>query len=93
MRKYPHHDMNLAGLKRIEGQVRGVQRMVSENKYCVDILNQIYAVMQALARIEDNILERHIRHCVVSAIKGKSAKEREDKLSEVLLLLKKFRKL
>jgi CsoR family transcriptional regulator, copper-sensing transcriptional repressor len=93
MRECVHHDANLMDLKRIEGQIRGIQRMISESKYCVDILNQIHAVLRALSGVEDDIIERHIRHCVVSAIRGKSAKEREDKLSEVLGLRRKFKKL
>lgn len=93
MSMYPDHSGNLVSLKRIEGQVRGVQRMVEEGKYCVDILNQIHAVIAALARIEDNILEKHFAHCVKNAAHGKSAAEKDKKLQEILSLIRQFRKI
>ncbi len=58
MSKHPSHEDNLVALRRIEGQVRGVQRMVENNKYCIDILNQIYAIKGALVRVEEKILEK-----------------------------------
>ncbi|MFA4991599.1 MAG: metal-sensitive transcriptional regulator [Candidatus Omnitrophota bacterium] len=93
MSAYPDHRGNLVALKRIEGQVRGVQRMVEEGKYCVDILNQIHAVVAALARIEDNILEKHFASCVKNAAHGKSASEKNKKLEEIISLIRQFRKI
>ena len=57
MKQNPDHKDNLVALRRIEGQVRGVQKMVEERKYCIDILNQIYAIKGALGRVEEKILE------------------------------------
>lgn len=89
---YPSHSENIIALKRVEGQVRGIQKMIAENKYCVDILNQIQAVMCALARVEDKILEKHFENCVSAAMQGKSATDKKGKLAEVLQLIRKFRK-
>ncbi|KGF16211.1 hypothetical protein HMPREF1650_08910 [Corynebacterium freneyi DNF00450] len=57
----------LARLKRIEGQVRGVQRMIDDEKYCIDILTQISALNSALKSVSLALLDDHLRHCVVSA--------------------------
>ena len=57
MKKHPSHSNNLAALRRIEGQVRGIQKMVENHKYCVDILTQIQAVKGALSHVEEKILE------------------------------------
>lgn len=92
MGKYPNHADNLVSLKRIEGQVRGIQRMIEEGKYCVDILNQIHAVIYALARIEDKVLERHFEGCVAKAVHGNSAADKKKKLKEILQLIHQFRK-
>lgn len=55
-------------LKRIEGQVRGIQKMIEENRYCVDVLIQISAVQAALNKVGFSLLERHTNHCVAKAI-------------------------
>ena len=93
MTVYPSHSENIIALKRIEGQVRGIQRMIDEQKYCVDILNQIHAIISALARVEDNILEKHFASCVSQAVQGKSAGDKKQKLSEILQLIRQFRKI
>lgn len=92
MNKHPDHADNLISLNRIEGQVRGIQRMIKERKYCVDILNQIHAVIAALARVEDKILEKHFQGCVSKAVHGNSTSEKQKKLKEVLQLIHQFRK-
>jgi CsoR family transcriptional regulator, copper-sensing transcriptional repressor len=79
-------------LKRIEGQVRGVQKMVGEGRYCVDILTQIDAITAALARVQDQILEAHLNHCVAEALEGNDGAERREKIDEAVELLKKFRR-
>ena len=79
-------------LKRIEGQIRGVQRMIEEGRYCVDVLTQIDAVTAALARVQDRILESHLNHCVADALEGSDVSERREKVDEVIGLLKKFRR-
>ena len=92
MNKNPSHEDNLVALKRIEGQVRGVQRMIENHKYCIDILNQIYAVKGALARVEEKILEKHFQNCVTKAVKGTSKKEKQQKLDEILKLIHQTRR-
>lgn len=80
-------------LRRIEGQVRGIQKMLDEGRYCVDVLTQIDAVSAALARVQDRILESHINHCVTDALgDGADAGERREKVDEIVELLKKFRR-
>ena len=88
----PSHKENLVALKRIEGQVRGVQGMIEDGKYCIDILNQIYAIKGALARVEEKILEKHFQNCVTKAVQGTSEKDKKKKLDEILQLIRKTRK-
>ena len=88
-----HHATLLQNrLKRIEGQVRGVQRMVGEGRYCVDILTQIDAVTAALARVQDEILESHLNFCVADALEASDPAQSREKVDEVVSLLKKFRR-
>ena len=65
-------------LKSVEGHVRGIERMVEENAYCVDVVNQILAVQRALRKVSGLVLDRHLHSCVTHAIQGddKGAKER-----------------
>lgn len=79
-------------LRRIEGQVRGLQKMVAEGRYCVDVLTQVDAVTAALARFQDQVLESHLNHCVTEALEGQNRRARRDKVDEVVTLLKKFRR-
>jgi len=83
----------LVALRRIEGQVRGVQKMIENRKYCIDILNQISAIRGALARVEERILEKHFQHCVTEAVKRSSEKEKQQKLNEILKLIHQTRTL
>ena len=92
MRQLTTHKEQLVFLRKIEGQIRGIQKMIDEGKYCVDILNQVHSVIYALARVEDKILEKHFENCVVTAVKGKSENQRKQKISEVLRLISRFRK-
>jgi len=92
IRKNPSHDSNLVALRRIEGQVRGVQRMIEDRKYCIDILNQMYAVKGALAKVEERILKKHFEHCVTEAVQGTSEKEKQKKLDEILKLINQTRR-
>jgi len=92
MKENPDHTDNLAALRRIEGQVRGIQKMAEERKYCIDILHQIGAVKGALGRVEENILEKHLRYCVTEAVKRASEKEKKQKLDEIIKLIQQTRK-
>ncbi|MBZ0165254.1 MAG: metal-sensitive transcriptional regulator [Candidatus Omnitrophica bacterium] len=89
---HPTHDKQLNALKRIEGQVKGIQQMIADNRYCVDILTQISAVNAALMRVQDQVLQTHLDHCVHNAITGKSTAERQAKMDEIFKLLKNYRK-
>ena len=71
-------------LKSIEGHVRGVQRMVDEDAYCIEIMNQNLAVQRALEKVNTLILERHLQTCVTTAIQGDNPAERERVIEEIL---------
>lgn len=92
MENHPCHKKEIVALKRIEGQVRGLQKMIEEKRYCVDILTQTASVVGAVLRVRDNVLEKHLNMCVTSALKGKSDAERQTKINEMLVLIKKFRR-
>lgn len=86
-----HHD-KLTALRRIEGQIRGVQRMIEEERYCVDILNAVGAVIGALKRVESAVLRDHLGACARTAFEGKSAKQKKEKLEEIFGLLESIRR-
>ena len=92
MKKNTSHKDSLIALKRIEGQVRGVQRMIEDRKYCIDILNQIHAVKGALSRVEEKILEKHFQNCVTEAVRGSPEEEKQQKLDEILKLIHQTRR-
>ena len=73
-----------ARLSRIEGQVRGVARMIEQDRYCIDVVNQIEAVRAALKRVEDAILKDHVAHCVEGAIAAGDAADQRRKLAELV---------
>ncbi len=93
MNNFPGHSDQLTALRRIEGQVRGINKMVEERKYCVDIVNQIHAATNALKRVAQAILGRHMETCVVSALKGKSVQERQKKINEILSIIQRINRL
>jgi DNA-binding FrmR family transcriptional regulator len=74
----------LKRLGRIEGQVRGVTRMVGEDRYCIDIVTQISAVRAALRRLEEEVLHDHVAHCVEHAIAAGSKAEQRRKVAELM---------
>jgi DNA-binding FrmR family transcriptional regulator len=79
----------LKRLSRIEGQVRGLARMVEDDRYCIDIVTQIAAVRAALRRAEEEILEDHVAHCVEHAIASGDKHEQRDKINELIGALKR----
>ncbi|MDC0861598.1 metal-sensitive transcriptional regulator [Alphaproteobacteria bacterium] len=85
----PDHIKNLHRINRIIGQLKGVEKMIVEKKYCMDILQQTRAVSSAIKSLENNILNKHIDHCVKDAIK-KNNKDKNEKISEIQDLLKKI---
>ena len=76
-------------LNRIEGQVRGIARMVEEDRYCIDVLTQVQAVRAALARVETEMLKNHLDHCIEAAITGGDADDQRRKASELIQLLER----
>ncbi len=87
-----HRDKAIARLRRIEGQVRGIQRMLEEGRYCVDILTQTSAVVAALHGVEDLVMENHLNTCVAEAMKSDDPAEKAEKVEEVMNVITKFRK-
>ena len=80
----------LGRLRRIEGQVQGIQRMVEEDKYCVDILLQLAAVQGAVEQVQKLLLGRHIASCVADAIRSGNGRERQKKMDELLDVFSRF---
>ncbi|HSK38190.1 MAG TPA: metal-sensitive transcriptional regulator [Arenibaculum sp.] len=78
-------------LNRIEGQVRGVGRMVEEDRYCIDVLTQIQAVRAALAKVETEMLRDHLGHCIEGAIVSGDKSEQRKKAAEIIQLLERTR--
>ena len=87
MHKHPSYSSQINRLKRAEGQLRGVVRLIDEEKYCIDILNQLKAVQKALASVEANILETHIENCVAQAIS--SPDDARQKIAELTKIIKR----
>ena len=77
----------LKSLNRIEGQVRGLSRMIEEDRYCIDIVTQISAVRAALARVEEQVLREHIHHCVKHAMTSGSKADQEQKIEELMTVI------
>jgi DNA-binding FrmR family transcriptional regulator len=82
-----HKASSLKRLSRIEGQVRGLSRMVEEDRYCIDIVTQISAVRAALRRVEEEVMREHIAHCVEHAIVSGDRAEQRRKIAELMDVL------
>jgi len=82
----PGYEMNkqdyVARLRRIEGQVRGLQRMIDEDTYCIDVLNQVSAVTKALQSVAVGLVDEHLRHCVADAAAGGDAGHKDRMVAE-----------
>ena len=87
--RHPSHSEDLVRLRRIKGQIEGVERMIEENRYCMDIVIQIRSIMAALRSTEGLVMERHLRHCVTDAIKANDERLTEQKIKELLTLFQK----
>jgi DNA-binding FrmR family transcriptional regulator len=86
------HQENITRLSRIEGQVRAVKRMVNDGEYCIDIITQIQAARAALQSVSKQILAKHLKHCVAAAIQEKDEAEIEQKLAEIMTVIKRMEK-
>jgi len=71
-------------LQSVEGHVRGIQRMVEDDKYCIDVIKQIGAVQAALGKVQEIVLDQHMHYCVTTAIRGDDAERREAVIDEIL---------
>ena len=86
------HFEDIVRLKRIEGQIRGVQKMIEEKRYCIDILTQLSSVVGAIKGVKQNILERHLKGCVQQSFNKGNKQDRTQKIDEIVGVLKKFQK-
>ena len=84
MARYPKHDDLLPRLRRIEGQVRGIARMVAERRYCIDIIQQLTAVRKALDQVSLKVMSGHINNCVSDAIRRQDGAKKIDELMETI---------
>lgn len=90
MRGYTHEkDRYLKRLRRIEGQVRGIARMIDEDEYCIDVLTQVSAVTKALQAVSLGLLDEHLQHCVAEALAdgGEEAEAKVKEASEAIARL------
>ena len=79
-----HRSAVLKRLRSISGHVNGIERMVAEDAYCIDVIKQVQAVQAALNKVNDLILEQHLNSCVIEAVRGDNQKERERVLDEIV---------
>lgn len=87
-----NHDPKLVSrLNRIEGQVRGIARMVTEGRYCIDVLTQLQAVRAALGKVESAMLQDHLGKCIEGAITSGDAADQRSKINELVELLERSR--
>ena len=86
---YPQHDNQLPGLNRIEGQIKGIKRMIANRRYCVDILTQLKAVKAAVHKVEQEILKTHMQHCLIHAVESENEQDIQTKIDELMQLLSK----
>ncbi len=85
------HKAQIPRLNRIEGQIRGISKMIQEGRYCVDILTQIRSASSALAKVQENIFRAHLESCVRDSLHGDDAQDRAAKVEEILEILSRFR--
>lgn len=81
----------IARLNRIEGQVRGIRKMVEDGRYCIDVLTQINAARAALAKVESEMLKAHLNHCIEGAIASGDAEDQRAKARELIELMERRR--
>lgn len=86
----PRHTDCLTRLSRIEGQVRGVSRMIEEDRYCIDILTQLRAIRAALGKVETEVLKDHADHCIADAVSSGNEDEQKKKFNELIELFGRY---
>lgn len=83
------HSEDLIRLRRIKGQIEGIEKMVEEGRYCIDVINQMRSVTAAIRSVESLMLHRHIGHCVKNAVNAKDEVLVDEKIKELLALIDK----
>ena len=81
---HPSHKDQLSSIRRIEGQVRGIEKMIEKGDYCIDILNQIKAVKNSIITVEGKILKKHIKECIKESLSGNDFNTKVDEIVKVL---------
>lgn len=89
-RVFPSHADQLERLSKIEGQIKGIRKMIDERRYCMDILPQIKAVHGALRQVELGVLETHVHHCVQEAVQSRDPDSVRAKIDEVVRVLSRI---
>lgn len=84
-----HHDQ-IKRLRRVEGQIKGIIRMIESERYCIDILTQTKAATAAIKKVEQNILEKHLKSCVKNSILEHSESDFQEKIDEIMKLIQKL---
>jgi len=84
-------EKTLTRLKKVEGQLRGIQKMITEKRYCIDVVMQIEAAESALHKVSEIILKNHLETCVIKAFRSPDKAEREQKVNELIKVYKKLR--
>ena len=85
--RYPDHQAQLVRLAKIEGQIKGIGRMIEERRYCIDIVQQIKAVTAGLKAVQMGVLEKHIHHCVRESVESRKPGLFVDKVDEIVKVL------
>jgi len=85
----PDHKAQISRLRRVKGQVEGIEKMIEDRRYCPEIITQIRAASAALKSFEASILERHLKHCVSDAMASKNTTEQNKKIADLLDLFKR----
>lgn len=94
MNNHPHdHTESIRRLKTAEGHLRGIQRMLEEGAYCIDVIRQIQAVQAALSKVSASILDEHLNTCLITAVRGDDPAERERVLKEISSVISESGKL
>lgn len=84
---HPCHKKQIASIRRIKGQIVGIERMIEEGKYCIDILNQVKATKNAITTVEGNILKTHLEECIKESLNGTI--DADQKIEEIVKVLKR----
>jgi DNA-binding FrmR family transcriptional regulator len=85
----PQHKEQLPSLNRIEGQIKGIKKMIEDSRYCVEILTQLKAVKAAVHKVEQEVLKTHLNHCIRQAMASNNEDDIQKKIDELMQLFSK----